>query len=88
MNNNNSFHKLLAKLLIQNNQYFILIIFAQNKERTKFWVGCRGLKYKSAPTPAKLQVKCGAGAPIGQNLHPYLNPVGFSGLRVDIAMPS
>jgi hypothetical protein len=32
--------ELLAKIIIQNNYNCTLIIFAQNKEWTKFWIGC------------------------------------------------
>jgi hypothetical protein len=32
LSNNKAFHELLAKLLIQNNYYGILIIFARNKK--------------------------------------------------------
>jgi hypothetical protein len=37
LSTNKTFHESLAKLLIQNNYYYILIIFAPNKELIKFW---------------------------------------------------
>jgi hypothetical protein len=40
LSSNKPFHESIAKLLIQINYYCILIIFVQNKEWTKIWVGC------------------------------------------------
>jgi hypothetical protein len=39
MSTNKTIYESFCKILIQNNYYYILIIFAQNKEWTDFWSG-------------------------------------------------
>jgi hypothetical protein len=72
----------LVKLLVQNNHCCILIIFAQNKEQTKFRVRCgspmsrNGTRTHTRKTLGRVRV-----APVGQKSTPIPHqiryPLGF-----------